>query len=156
MDNYGGTAGAYKGWQYGGIITTVNTQYPTGFTQSYQHALTAASECYWQRRVMIRAGETLRFTAHFRKDASMTYLPRVWLFEECNEPLISASYILLEQAMTDSTDTWESYALSYKNTAAVNKEYNIRLLAKNASGNVYTQLYIPPAGAAIARIERIP
>lgn len=145
--DYGGTAGAFKSWTVGGIITSTAAQAPTGYTYSYLHALSSATYPAWyDTPVLIKAGETCNFKAYFRKDASMAYLPRVWVFEQYAEPLASAAYVLYESAMTDSTDTWETLTCSYTNATAVDKWYVIRMLGKNATGNVYSLLNVESGG----------
>lgn len=155
IEDINGTAGAYKGWQYGGTVTTVASPAPTGYSQSYQHALLAASPCFWEQEVFIKAGATLRWTTWLRKDASMAVLPRVQLFKAGTEPLVDAAYLLYEQAMTNSVDTWEQLDCSYTNAGATDEVYVIRIQAQNASGNVYSQLTVAAGGGGGVSKSRI-
>ena len=83
----------------------------------------------------------------------MANLPRVQLFKAGTEPLVNAAYLLYEQAMTNSVDTWEQIDCSYTNAGAVDDVFVIRLQAQNASGNVYSQLTVaaPSGGGGVSK-----
>jgi len=149
--NHNNTAGAFKAWTKGGITTSVATPVPTGFTRSYQLALESATvEGFFNKRVNVPAGKTINLTLHLRKNASMTYLPRVWVHILGTEPFTTAGDILHTFTMTNSTDTWESDTYSYTNTADYDVELNCRFVAMNATGYVYGQV-LDSLGGGVSR-----
>jgi hypothetical protein len=48
-------------------------------------------------------------------------------------------------------DTWETLTCSYTNATAVDKWYVIRMLGKNATGNVYSLLNVESGGSGGVR-----
>lgn len=130
-------AGAYKAWTRGGIVTKQSTTYPTGYTYSFDHALESATYyCFWQRAVTVPAGGGLVVECLIRKDASMSYLPRLWLLLPGVEPLISGSPSY-EAIMTNSVDTWETLLLVYANATSADAQITVRTIGQNATGHVY-------------------
>lgn len=138
--NHNRVAGALRAWTAGGITTTVATPLPTGFTRAYQMALASTTvRAHWRKQVLVPAGKTVSITTHLRKDASMMYLPRVWIFLDGDEPFTTPADILHEFVMTDSTNTWESDTWSYTNSADYDVMLAIRFVGMNATGNVFCQ-----------------
>lgn len=130
-------AGAYKAWTRGGIVTKTAAVFPTGYTSSQQHACESASfYCFQNYSLTIPAGGGLVVQCYVQKDASMSYLPRVWILLPGVEPFISGSPSY-EAIMTDSLNTWETLALVYANAGTAPVTVTVRTVAKNASGNVY-------------------
>lgn len=130
-------AGAYKAWAKGGIVTKQTTTYPTGYTYSFDHALESATAyCFWQQAVTVPAGGGLVVECLIRKDASMSYLPRLWLLLPGVEPLISGSPSY-EAIMTNSVDTWETLLLVYANATTADVQITVRTIGQNATGHVY-------------------
>ena len=149
-------AGALKAWTKGGVTTSVATPVPTGFTRSYQLALENATvEGFFNRRVNVPAGKTITLTMYLRKDASMTYLPRVWVHKYGTEPFTTPADILHTFTMTNSTNTWESDTYSWTNTADYDVELNCRFVGMNATGYVYGQVADTFAGGGGISKSRI-
>lgn len=149
--NHNGTAGAFKSWTRGGITTSVATPVPTGFTRSYQLAPENATvEGFFNRRVNVPAGKTITLTLHLRKNASMTYLPRVWVHKLGTEPFTTSGDILHTFTMTNANDTWETDTYTYTNTADYDIELNCRFVAMNATGYVYGQV-LDSLGGGVSR-----
>jgi hypothetical protein len=150
--DHDGTAGAFKAWTKGGVTTSVATPVPTGFTRSYQLAPENATvEGFFNRRVNVPAGKTITLTLHLRKNASMTYLPRVWVHKLGTEPFTTAGDILHTFTMTNANDTWETDTYSYTNTADYDVELNCRFIAMNATGYVYGQVLDSLGGGGVSR-----
>ena len=138
--NHNNVAGALRAWTKGGITTTVAAPLPVGFTRAYQMALASATvRAHWRKQVLVPAGKTVSITTHLRKDASMTYLPRTWVYLDGDEPFTTPADILHEFVMTDSTNTWESDTWSYTNSADYDVMLAVRFVGMNASGNVFCQ-----------------
>jgi hypothetical protein len=139
--DHDGTAGAFKSWTKGGVTTSVATPVPTGFTRSYQLAPENATvKGFFNRRVNVPAGKTITLTLYLRKNASMTYLPRVWVHKLGTEPFTTAGDILHTFTMTNANDAWETDTFSYTNTADYDVELNCRFVAMAATGYVYGQV----------------
>lgn len=131
-------AGAYKVWCAGGTVVNVSSPvYDPTRSRSYQHAPTSATfPVFMQRTVLIPAFGALYVRCYVRKDVTMSYLPRLWLFSPEREPLITGSPNV-EAIMTDSIDTWEVLEAVVANSTNAPVPYVVRTLAKNASGNAY-------------------
>lgn len=135
-------------WAYTGVralttqnVSVVNDPVLEGFDSVYQHTLLMAIPCFWQREYTIPNGDTIDFTVYLRKNVSMAYLPRVWVFKTGTEPLIDGTYLLQEDVMpSDSIDTWEEMTLSYTNNTGVEDVFTIRILASNVGGSVFSQM----------------
>jgi hypothetical protein len=133
------TAGAFRSWCRGGIATSVSSPvFDASRVRSYKHTPESATyPVFMQRKVFVPAGGSLYVRCYIQKDATMSYLPRLWVFSADKEPLISGSPDS-EQIMTDSLNTWEILTATVTNSTDSAKAYLVRTLAKNASGNVYT------------------
>ena len=135
--------GAYKAWTKGGITTRQAVTYPTGFTYAMQTVLESATyEGYWQKEVTVSGGASVNITAYLRKDASMAYLPRVIVFDKATTDPFAGGTGLNTFTMTDAIDTWEDELYGYTNTGSEDVTLVIRVLGKNATGNVYSYLDI--------------
>jgi len=143
----------YKVWTRGGKTTTVASPVPSGFSMAYQIATISATFAgWWRKKVLVPAGKTVQFTFYIRKDVSMAYKPRVWVFLESMEPFISGTP-LKEFIYPDNTnDTWATDTFSYTNTDNYDKMLIVRFLGKNASGNVFTQLKVEHSMSPRSRI----
>ena len=136
-------SGAYKAWTKGGVTTRQAVTYPTGFTWSMQTVLESATyEGYWQKEITVSAGASVNITAYLRKDASMTYLPRVIIFDKATTDPFAGGTGLNTFTMTDAIDTWEDDLYGYTNKGSEDVTLVIRVLGKNATGNVYSCLGI--------------
>jgi len=68
----------------------------------------------------------------------MAYLPRVQIIDRYADPLVDdANVPLAEALMTNSTDTWEMYNISWLNADIKPRVILVRILAKNATGSLY-------------------
>jgi len=132
-------AGAFRAWCRGGVVNSTEAVKPTGKDRSYQHIPESASyPVFKQERLSIAAGAAVIVHYWMRKDASMAYLPRTQIIDQHADPLVDAgNSALAEQVMTDSTDTWESGVLTWKNSGTTPRDVYVRTLAKSASGNFY-------------------
>lgn len=136
-------AGAYKAWTKGGVTTKQAVTYPTGFTNSMQTVLeSATSEGYWQKEISVGAGQSVNITSYLRKDASMTYLPRVIMFLKNTTDPFAGGTGLHTFTMTDSIDTWEDDTYTYSNDTSEDVVLVIRTQGKNATGNLFSYLDI--------------
>jgi hypothetical protein len=154
-------AGAFRAWTRGGITSSVATPvFDASRVRSYNAVCeTASYYAFMQRQVLVPAGGSVYVRCYVRKDASMSYLPRVWVFSADLEPLISGSPDA-EVIMTNSVDTWEVLEATVTNTTDAPVLYTVRMLAKNAANNVYfdpiimtSALFIPlgmSGGLAVA------
>jgi len=77
-------------------------------------------------------------TSYLRKDASMTYLPRVQIFLKSGTDPFAGGTPLDTFTMTDSVDTWEDDEYTYTNSGSEDVTLVIRFQGKNATGTVYT------------------
>jgi len=116
----------------------------------------ATYAAHWRQLLLAPAGAKVRMTFWLRKDASMAYLPRVWVFEDGYEPFLDATDIIHTFTMTNSTDTWESETYEYENTATYDKLLAVRFLGKNATGNVYSQLEVESVGSGGGAVRIVP
>lgn len=74
-----------------------------------------------------------------RKDASMTYLPRVYLMKSIENPLVDATAAEDSFTMTNSIDTWESDTFTVDNSAGdYDLDYALWFVGQNATGSVYS------------------
>jgi hypothetical protein len=94
---------------------------------------------------------------NLRKDASMTYLPRVIVFNKSTTDPFAGGTGLKTFTMTNSVDTWESDVYTYTNTGAEDVTLVIRCQGMNATGNMYSELLIEQINvdltSAIAKID---
>lgn len=128
---------AYRAWTTGGITSTVASPVYDNRARSYNAVCESASlYAFWQRTVYVPAYGSINVAVAVQKDASMAYLPNVQIFPASAEPLISGS-ASLTLTMTNSTNTWEVLEGSVTNATDAGVYYVVRMLAKNATGNVY-------------------
>jgi hypothetical protein len=143
--NHGNSPGAFRAWTKGGNTTDVASPVPSGFVRAYQITLAYESFIgFWQKQVLVPAGKAVQFTFYIRKDVSMAYKPRVWVFLESMEPFISGTPLKEFIYPDDTNDTWATDTFTYTNTNNYDKMLIVRFLGKNDSGNVYTQLAVNP------------
>ncbi len=131
-------AGAFRAWTHGGIVNSIaSPAFDASRVRSYQHVPENTSfPVFRQQLIVVPEGATLYVRCYVQKDASMSYLPRLWVFSADKEPLITGSPDS-EIIMTNSTNTWEILETTVTNTTNGDKMYKVRTIAKNASGNVY-------------------
>lgn len=136
-------AGAFKAWTKGGVTTKQATTYPVGKTYSMQLVLeNATNEGFWQREVTVAAGASINITSYLRKSASMTYLPRVIIFNKASTDPFAGGAGIDTFTMTDSVDTWESDTYTYYNSTSEDVVIVIRTQGMNASGNVFSLIEV--------------
>jgi len=137
--------GAYKAWTRGGISYRQSSVVPPDADWAYQIMPENASiPAFVQRPLTAQPGRTT-ITVWLRKDASMSWLPRVQLIAPQGDPLIDASnQPLAERVMTNSVNTWEQFTIAYDNNTGEAQDLLVRVLAQNASGNVYAYWFVAP------------
>lgn len=136
--NYNQVQGAYKAWTKGGVTTLQSIVYPTGHDESYNIVLEDAdNEGYFQKELVIGAGQSVNFDLYLRKDASMTYLPRFQIFLKRGTDPFAGGTPEHTFTMTNSVDIWENETYTYSNDGTEDETLVIRCLGKAASGNVY-------------------
>lgn len=130
--------GAYKNLSRGGAVASdTGTVFDASRVRSYKHSPTSTTfYTFMQRSVEVPEGASLYVRCYVQKDASMAYLPRLWVFDAKKEPFLTGTPDS-EIIMTNSTSTWEILETTVTNTTNTPKNYIVRTLAKNASGNVY-------------------
>lgn len=136
-------AGAYSAWTAGGVTTKQTTTKPTGQSYSMQTVLgSATKEGYFQKEVTISAGASVDMDLYLRKSASMTYLPRILIFNKADTDPFAGGTPLKTFTMTDSTDTWEDDTYTYTNSTSEDITLIIRCQGMNATGNMYSLVTI--------------
>jgi hypothetical protein len=148
--DHDGNIGAYKAWTKGGATTSQVSVLPSGYSIAYITNPVSASEyAYWRKTFTVPAGEEVSVEVQLRKDASMTYLPRVYLMNSIENPLVDATAAEDSFTMTDSTNTWESDTFAIDNSAGTtDKDYTLWFVGKNASGNMYSAYDITTASGS--------
>jgi len=137
--DYAGVAGAYKSWTTGGVTTKQTTTKPTGFAYSMQTVLgSATKEGYYQQDIVVGAGASIDVNFYLRKTASMTYLPRIIVFNKSGTDPFSGGTAIYTFTMTDSIDTWETVNYTYTNTTTEAITLVVRCQGKNATGSMYS------------------
>jgi len=141
--NYGEVAGAYKAWTKGGVTTLQTTNNPTGFTSNMSTVLqNAAIEGYWQKEVLVGAGASVTISMALRKSASMTYLPRIIIFNKASTDPFAGGTGLNTFTMTNSVDTWEYSTYVYTNTGTADVTLVIRSQGMNATGTMLSAVKV--------------
>jgi hypothetical protein len=136
-------SGAFRSWTKGGITTKQAVTVPTGYTNAMQTVLESAdNEGFWQKEQSVSAGQSVNLDLWLRKDASMTYLPRVYIFRKRETDPFAGGSSIHTFTMTDSVDTWEHDSYTYANDGAQDETLIIRFQGKNASGNLYSALNV--------------
>ena len=132
-------AGAFRAWCRGGVVNSVSSPVPSGKSLAYQHVCESADyPVFRQERMVVDPRRWVYCHVHLRKDASMAWLPRAQIIDRYADPLVDAGNDPLDEVlMTNSTDTWEEYGISWFNTTSKPRVVLLRIIAKNASGNVY-------------------
>ncbi len=158
--NYGEVAGAYKAWTAGGVTTLQTTNNPTGFTSNMSTALeNATNEGYWQKEVLVGAGASVTISMALRKSASMTYLPRIIIFDKASTDPFAGGTGLNTFTMTDSTDTWEYSTYVYTNTGTADVTLVIRSQGMNATGTMLSAVKVDVINvdltSALAKLDAI-
>jgi hypothetical protein len=132
-------AGAFKSWTIGGTTTKQAVVFPTGYTNSMNTVLASATiEGYWQKEVTIGAGASVNISMYLRKNAAMTYLPRIIVFNKASTDPFAGGAGLYTFTMTDSIDTWEDDLYTYTNSGTEDVTLVIRCQGMNATGNMYS------------------
>ena len=141
--DYGEVSGAYKAWTKGGVTTLQTTNNPTGFTSNMSTVLeNATNEGYWQKEVLVSAGASVTISMALRKSASMTYLPRIIIFNKASTDPFAGGTGLNTFTMTDSTDTWEYSTYVYTNTGTADVTLVIRSQGMNATGTMLSAVKV--------------
>lgn len=153
-------AGAYKAWTKGGVTTLQTTNNPTGFTSNMSTVLeNAANEGYWQKEVLVGAGASVTISMALRKSASMTYLPRIIIFDKATTDPFAGGIVLNTFTMTDSTDTWEYSTYVYTNTGTADVTLVIRSQGMNATGTMLSAVKVDVINvdltSALAKLDAI-
>lgn len=130
--------GAYKAWSMGGLtVDDTGTVYDSSRARSYKLTCETATYLgFFQREIELQPGQSVYVRCYVQKSVSMSYLPRLWVMSSDKEPIITGSPDS-EVIMTNSTSTWEILETTVTNTATYPKKYIVRMLGKNASGNVW-------------------
>jgi len=144
-EDHDGVDGALKAWCKGGVVTSQTSVKPTGYTQAYLlDPESATYPVFFTKTFTVSAGEVVDVEVQLRKDASMTYLPRVYLMASIGNPLAGATPTD-SFTMTNSTDTWETDTFTVDNSAGTFElEYCMYFVAQNATGNAYAAYKITP------------
>jgi len=146
--------GAYKAWTRGGVTASQTSVLPTGYDLAYLMAPESATyPVWWKRTFTVLAGQTINVKVQLRKDASMIYLPRVWLTVADDNPFLDASAIVDSFTMTDTTDTWEDDTFAITNSTDYDQDYKLWFLAKNATGSVYSAYDITTEGGGTSSVK---
>lgn len=136
-------AGAYKAWTAGGVTTLQTTNNPTGFTSNMSTVLQNATiEGYWQKEVLVGAGASVTISMALRKSASMTYLPRIIIFNKASTDPFAGGTGLNTFTMTNSVDTWEYSTYVYTNTGTADVTLIIRSQGMNATGTMLSAVKV--------------
>lgn len=144
-EDHDGVVGALKAWCKGGVVTSQTSVKPTGYTQAYLlDPESATYPVFFTKTFTVSAGEVVDVEVQLRKDASMTYLPRVYLVKSIENPLVGATPTD-SFTMTNSTDTWETDTFVVDNSAGTFElEYCMYFVAQNATDNAYAAYKITP------------
>jgi hypothetical protein len=137
IKDFNGIDGEFRSWQLGGTIINTTEQFPVGQTRSYKISFRLNDYCFYEQKFSLNAGQKLAFNIHFRKDTAMAYLPRLWIYENETDPIADANDLLYEKVMSDSIDTWETYACEFENPSAYPKSYTMTIIGKNTDGILY-------------------
>jgi len=147
-EDHDGADGALKAWCKGGVVTSQTSVKPTGYTQAYLlDPENATYPVFFTKQFSVEPGKTVDVEVQLRKDASMTYLPRVYLMASIGNPLAGATPVDTF-TMTDSTDTWETDTFTIANSTDYDQDYTLWFVAKNASGNAYSAYDISTEGGS--------
>ena len=145
---------------FGGVTTKQTTVKPTGYDYSMQTVLeNATKEGYFQKQVLVGAGASVEMTLFLRKNASMTYLPRIIIFNKSVTDPLAGGTAIHTFTMTDSIDTWETETYTYTNTTSEDITLGIRCQGKNATGSVYSLVNVDVINvdltSALAKLDTI-
>ncbi len=147
-EDHDGVDGALKAWCKGGVVTSQTSVKPDGYTQAYLlDPESATYPVFFTKQFSVEPGKTVDVEVQLRKDASMTYLPRVYLMASIGNPLAGATPVDTF-SMTDSTNTWESDTFTITNSTDYDQDYTLYFVAKNASGNAYSAYDITTQGGS--------
>ena len=145
-EDHNGVDGALKAWCKGGVVTSQVTTKPDGYTQAYLlDPESATYPVFFTKSLSVESGKSVSIEVQLRKDASMTYLPRIYLVKSVENPL-AGSTLTDTFTMTNSTNTWETDTFSITNSTDYDQDYTLWFAAKNASGNVYSAYDITTQG----------
>jgi len=155
-EDHNGVDGALKAWCKGGVVTSQVTTKPDGYTQAYLlDPESATYPVFYTKSFSVEPGKSVSIEVQLRKDASMTYLPRIYLVKSVENPL-AGSTPTDTFTMTDSTDTWETDTFSITNSTDYDQDYTLWFVAKNASGNVYSAYDITTQGGGTSSVKIMP
>jgi hypothetical protein len=145
-EDHDGVDGALKAWCKGGVVTSQVTVKPDGYTQAYLlDPESATYPVFFTKQFSVEPSKTVNVVVQLRKDASMTYLPRVYLMASIGNPLAGATPVDTF-TMTDSTDTWESDTFTIANSTDYDQDYTLYFVAQNATDNAYAAYDITTQG----------
>jgi hypothetical protein len=145
-EDHDGVDGALKAWCKGGVVTSQVTVKPTGYTQAYLlDPESATYPVFFTKQFSVEPSKTVNVVVQLRKDASMSYLPRVYLMASIGNPLAGATPVDTF-TMTDSTNTWESDTFTIANSTNYDQDYCLWFVAQNATDNAYAAYDITTEG----------
>jgi len=146
--NHNQVAGAFKSWSKGGI--TVSSTPPAGAIGSgwYKLMLTSANDYgFWQMPVTVPAGCMLHHMIKLVASKSMSYRARVQIIDPFADPLVISNAQPLAEAVLPEGYTAGSvymFRLTWMNTDAFPKTVLLRVVGRNADGDIYFQSHRRP------------
>ena len=146
--NHNQVPGAFKSWSKGGI--TVSSTPPAGAIGSgwYKLMLTSANDYgFWQMPVTVPAGCMLHHTIKLVASKSMSYRARVQIIDPFADPLVISNAQPLAEAVLPEGYTAGSvymFRLTWMNTDAFPKTVLLRVVGRNADGDIYFQSHRRP------------
>jgi hypothetical protein len=133
------SAGAFRSWCNGGIISTATDQLASGRVRSYKAALESATYwCFMERSFTVASNDRLTARVWMRSSSASGDMPRVQIIDPALDPLIDATKTALDEEIAPAAaDTWVERTVTITNTATYPKQYTLRFLARGATGNAW-------------------
>ena len=140
--NHNQVDGAYRAWYMGGTVQSQSSVVPPGGSRAYQYTLIDSRGLV--RRTMnlgwLEPGSSVSVDVWMMKDRTMTYAPRVYLFDSNRDPYPTFGddgKLVEAQLPAESVNEWKKLHIEYKNTGNRPIPVSLRCEARNSSGFIY-------------------
>jgi hypothetical protein len=150
------SAGAFKAWALGGVVTHQTTSPPTGYAVYFRHTgESAVNYCFKQVPFAVEPGNTLTVTGLARIEAAATLGSvddaKLQIIDRFFDPLVAAANTPLDTKSVDSTtsDDWQALTVSWTNTGTLRRLVWIRTIMRHATAYVdfcHKESDLPAAG----------
>jgi hypothetical protein len=151
------SAGAFKAWTKGGIVTHQTASPPTGYAVYFRHTGDSDTNyCFKQTAFAVGPGKTLTVTGFAKLSGTLASADdaRLQIIDQFADPLCDAANTPLATAsVADRTDAtnWQALSVNWTNSGTLRRLVWIRTIMRSAT--VYVDFAESSDGAALTLVD---